>query len=77
MQGWSRSKNFRAFSLVRKDIVFPYNQGIAEGWDNPDFANKVSDPFTFGILSEQEADILTGINLMKRDQLVPKICRGG
>ena len=73
-EGWSKSKDFKAFSLVDKNKIVPYAKGIAQGWDKPSFSNKVDDPFSYGMLIEQEDDILIGIKQMKQDQDMEMSC---
>jgi hypothetical protein len=77
LQGWSHSKDFKAFSLIKKADLIPYGIGLSQGWDKPPFANKVDDPFTHGTLTEQEDNILKGIKLMNQDDALPKDSRGG
>mmetsp|Transcript_18243 Transcript_18243/g.32943 ORF Transcript_18243/g.32943 Transcript_18243/m.32943 type:complete len:758 (-) Transcript_18243:365-2638(-) len=76
-EGWSNSKDFKAFSLVRKEKLFSYDKGVAQGWDEPSFCNKVDDPFRYGMLTEEEDDILRGIKQMKQDQGLETNERGG
>ena len=72
-KGWRKSNDFKAFSLIKKEDVFSYDKGIAQGWDNP-FATKIEQ---FGLLTEQEDNIIRGIGQMKRDIELPKHQRGG
>ena len=73
LQGWKKSNDFKAFSLIKKEDVFSYDKGIAQGWDNP-FATKIEQ---FGLLTEQEDNIIRGIGQMKKDIELPKHQRGG
>ena len=76
-EGWSKSKHFKAFSLVRKEAIISYEEGMAQGWDKPPFSNKVDDPFTYGMITEKEDDILRGIKQMIQDQGMEMNERGG
>ncbi len=75
-EGWSNSKGFKAFSLMEKDTLFPYEHGIDQGWDKP-FAKKLENPMTYGMLEQTEDDILRGIQQMMDDEKRHKNERGG
>mmetsp|Transcript_16905 Transcript_16905/g.36475 ORF Transcript_16905/g.36475 Transcript_16905/m.36475 type:complete len:705 (+) Transcript_16905:176-2290(+) len=75
-EGWRQCKNFKAFSLVKKELIFSYETGIAQGWHTP-FSEKMMDPHRYGMLTEEEDDILRGIQQMHEDQQLPNDCRGG
>ncbi|KAL7545528.1 hypothetical protein ACHAWF_008869 [Thalassiosira exigua] len=76
-EGWSTSKDFKAFGFVGKEKLFPYEIGVANGWLRPSFCKKVTNPFEHGMLTEEEDAILIGIKQMERDSVLPKSCRGG
>ncbi|KAL9190132.1 hypothetical protein ACHAXT_007343 [Thalassiosira profunda] len=76
-EGWSSSKDYKAFSLVKRGQIYPFGKGSAIGWDKPSFVNKIENPFAHGELTQQEDDLLRGIEQMKEDHMHPKQFRGG
>ena len=61
---------------MKKEMIHTFETGIAQGWDAP-FSEKISDPLTYGMLTEEEDDILRGISQMQEDYKLPEDCRGG
>ena len=67
-QGWSESKGFKAFTLLKRGLIVSYEVGIQEGWDQV-----YSDKIAMGQeLSMQEDALIRGISLMMTDQKLLK-----
>ena len=75
-QGWSKTKGFKAFSLISKNHIFSVELAIAKGYDKP-FTAKIGDPVKYGLLTPEEDDIRRGIVQLKDDIKRPKGERGG
>lgn len=75
-KGWSKYKEFKAFSIVGGDDIISYEEGIRQHWDRP-YNNKLENPVENGLLTYKEDKVLSGIKMMKKDAILPKECRGG
>ena len=75
-EGWSESKDHKAYSLTEEGSLVSYEDGMNLGYDKPTFYNKVLDFFD-SPLTDQEDKVLRGIEQMKIDQDLRKDCRGG
>ena len=75
-QGWSKTKGFKAFSLISDKHIFSAELAITKGWDKP-YTEKIEDPVKYGLLTPGEDDIRRGIVQLKDDSKRPKAERGG
>jgi hypothetical protein len=74
--GWSESYGFKAFSLVKKESIVPFDVGIEQRWHHM-FDRKINNPIEYGLLTKKEDDLLQGIKQMMDDHELPKDQRGG
>jgi hypothetical protein len=74
--GWSGSCGFKAFSLVKKENIIPFDVGVEQRWHQM-FERKINNPFECGLLTKKEDDLLQGIKRMFDDYELPKDLRGG
>ena len=72
-RGWSESKDFKAFSLLKRESIVSYEVGIQKGWHQV-----YSEKIDMGQeLSMQEDELIRGISLMMADHKLLKEERGG